>query len=240
MRLYLRAVIAILLSSSIAAAAEAQNDGDAAAYFAIVFTPVGALPPQLTPAMAGEPQTRTRFRAQYGRLSFSSAVAFNNVGVGLDFGRRRGSLGLTLGYGFEDCDAGCESVIMIGGHLEGMLASSSLGGADSDSRLTMGLRGDVGFGRADDLTALSAVLGVPLTIVIPSEGLRFAPFLTPGLGVGRLSDDDDADSGVRFTLGGGIGVLSASRIALFLGFQKVFIDGGDTQVGIGVTWNVGR
>ena len=230
---------AALLAVS-AAPAVAQDEGDVAAYFGMVFTPIGALPPLVTPVMAGLTSARTRINARYGRISFSDAVAFNNLGVGLDFGRRRGSFGLLVGYGFDDCDGECDGAVMVGANAEGALGSTALGADGSSARLHMGIRGDVGFARSDETTALSAVVGVPLSVSMPSDGLRFVPFLTPGFGFGRLASDDDSESGTRFLLGAGVGVVTSTGLMIDLGVQKVFIEDGDTMVGIAVAWNIGR
>lgn len=216
----------------------AQDAEDVAAYLAMVFTPIGALPPMVTPPMAGSAQTRNRINARYGRISFNDAVAFNNLGVGIDFDRDGGSWGLVLGYMFDDCEGDCDGVVMFGADLEGVLASSQIG-QSPNTRLNMGWRGDVGISRSDDLTSLTGVIGVPLSVSAQSGSLRIVPFFTPAFGFGRLSDDNDSESGVRFLLGGGLGVMSSTGLALNIGFQKVFIDGGDTQVGLGVAWNLG-
>ncbi len=231
----LRCSCIALLLATLAPAAHAQDAGDVAAYIALLFTPAGALPPQVTPAMSGLTQTRTRARVQYGRVGDLDA---NNLGFGLDFGRGRGSAGLTLGVGFRDCD-GCDEVIMAGAHLEGVLGSKPISTSTPDVRLNVGLRGDVGFARADDATALTAVVGAPVSVSAPAGELRFVPFLLPGFGFGRLSNGD-SDSGIRFLLGGGVGLVGAGGLMLDIAFQKVFIDHGDTQVGIGVAWNIGH
>jgi hypothetical protein len=233
-RLLRFACLALLVLGTVPSV-RAQDSGDVAAYLALLFTPVGALPPQVTPAMAGLTQTRTRARVQYGRVGDLDA---NNLGFGLDFGRDRGSAGLTLGVGFRDCD-GCDEVVMVGAHLEGVLGSKPISTSTPDVRLNVGLRGDVGFARADETTALSAVVGAPVSVSAPAGELRFVPFLTPGFGFGRVSNGD-SDSGIRFLLGGGIGVVGAGGLMLDIAFQKVFIKHGDTQVGVGVAWNIGH
>lgn len=239
MRKTIGLVCAIVATSATALPLLAQDGDDVVAYVAMVFTPIGALPPQVTPAMAGETQTRTRLRAQYGRLEMNDAVAFNNLGVGIDVGRGRGSMGLTLGYGFDDCETECDGVLMVGGHLEGVLTRAEVGARPGGGRMTMGLRGDVGLSRANESTALSAVVGVPIALTLPVQELRFVPFLTPGFGFGLIGGDDTR-SGVRFLLGGGIGVMSGTGFVINLGFQRVFIEDGDTMLGINVAWNIGR
>jgi hypothetical protein len=53
----------------------------------------------------------------------------------------------------------------------------------------------------------------------------------------ELGAEEDAESGTRFMLGGGIGMLFASSgLGVDVGFQRVFIEDGDTLVGIGVSY----
>ncbi|HKW12053.1 MAG TPA: hypothetical protein VJO33_16825 [Gemmatimonadaceae bacterium] len=63
--------------------------------------------------------------------------------------------------------------------------------------------------------------------------MRIAPFLTPGFGWGRLSGSGDSISGTRFLLGGGVTLQSLTNdIGVNVGFQKVFIDRGETMFGV--------
>jgi hypothetical protein len=75
--------------------------------------------------------------------------------------------------------------------------------------------------------------GVPIALVAGGPTLKVAPFLTPAVGWGRVSDSGDSVNGARFLLGGGVAFQSlTSGVGVNVGFQKVFIDGGDTMFGI--------
>jgi hypothetical protein len=68
-------------------------------------------------------------------------------------------------------------------------------------------------------------------------GVQIVPFVSPGFGWGRVSEGGDSESGTRFVLGGGVGIVSSnSGLGLTLGAQKVFIDGGKLVFGAGLTW----
>ena len=91
--------------------------------------------------------------------------------------------------------------------------------------------------------ALSA--GLPLALALRNGDMHIIPFITPGLGYGRMGhvvyDEDVGESSygsIAPMLGGGIGVqFGKSGVGATLGFQKVFkSDGGTTQFGVGMTW----
>jgi hypothetical protein len=111
--------------------------------------------------------------------------------------------------------------------------------------LSVGVDGQMGVaGLGDAGTAFTAAVGLPVALTLGNSRVHVVPFLTPGIGYGSLSRytvaDDGTTSGaggMRAMLGGGIGVMSArSGLGASLGFQKIFIDGGSTQIGVGVTW----
>jgi hypothetical protein len=111
--------------------------------------------------------------------------------------------------------------------------------------LSVGVDGQMGVaGLGDAGTAFTASVGLPVALTLGNSRVHVVPFLTPGIGYGSLSRyivaDDGTTSGaggMRAMLGGGIGVMSAhSGLGASLGFQKIFIDGGSTQIGVGVTW----
>src|SRR5690242_8821476 len=76
----------------------AQSRGDAAAYFAFVTTPVGALPPVLTAPMLNRRMTDIDVAARYGHIAStgSSANAFDaRLGIPVD---PSVVLGINAGY----------------------------------------------------------------------------------------------------------------------------------------------
>jgi hypothetical protein len=74
--------------------------------------------------------------------------------------------------------------------------------------------------------------------------VRIMPFITPGLGYGRMGhtvyDDEPPTSYGTYTflVGGGVGLqFGRSGLGTSLSFQKVLNgEGSATQLGIGMTW----
>ena len=132
----------------------------------------------------------------------------------------------------------------------------------------LGIDGTVGFSTGDiidasfddgfesgsfklGLQSLSAAVTFPMALVVRQPGLVIAPHIRPGLGYGRgrieLEEDDGfetfsdevTESGTRFMFGGGVSFQFPNRgFGLEIGMQKVFIEDGDTVIGLGFT--IGR
>jgi hypothetical protein len=207
----------------------AQDVGDFAAYAALSFTPLGAFVP-LPPPPSGARGSAFVFR--YGNIDLGGDLAssVHNFSIGGDFAMERGRLGLTLGGSTcEDCDgsimAGLDYTLML-----------------TQSVVSVALRPAVGFSKPleDDGTALSFGASLPLGVELSgSTGPIFIPYLVPGIGFGRLSDEGDSESGMRPMLGGGFAIAGRqSTFAVHLGFQKVFIDEGEMVFGVG--FSIGR
>jgi len=92
----------------------------------------------------------------------------------------------------------------------------------------------------------SAAIGFPLALPVRSGGITIIPHMTPRYTFGRVSvkftdsvlgTEDDTQSGTRFMLGGGIGILFASSgVGVDVGFQHVFIEDMVSLVGVGVSY----
>jgi len=213
-------VFSAILASS--AQASAQDEGDLAAYFALTFTPVGGFVPHpIPPAGAGN-----AFVVRYGHLDLG-LQSLHNFAIGGDFGAGRGRLGLTLGG--TTCD-GCDGNIMAGVDYAAVLTQNVL---------SIAFRPALGFSRPLEGSGTLVSLGLSLPIsaeLSEATGPIFIPFIVPGFGIGRVSSDEDSESGTRPTLGGGLSIAGRqSAFAVHLGFQKVFLDGGETTFGLGVS-----
>jgi len=239
MRMILGMVAAVGLLAVTSTTAIAQDESDVAAWFAMMLTPYGALPPLGTRAMAGLPATDGRaagaFEVKYGRWSFDEAdEGWNTFGLG----GRLGSVGLTVGYGkCDDCD---EGAIMGGVDFESILLRSPFGTEVSDASFAVGVRPSLGFGiPTGDVegNAFAANVDVPLSFTMPfGVGARFVPFVAPGIGVGRLSDDTDSETGTRVAIAAGVGFLTSGGFGLHLAWRKIFIDEGPSTLGVGVSF----
>jgi hypothetical protein len=228
MRSPLAAPLLVLCVVASPARASAQDVGDFAAYIALNFTPLGGLVP-LPPATSGA--GGSAFVLRYGNLDLGDGDgSLHNFALGGDFAVGRGRLGLTLGG--TTCD-GCD-----GNFMGGLDYSQVL----TQNVLTVALRPAVGFSKPSDGdgTALSLGLSLPVGAELSgATGPVFMPYIVPGIGFGRVSGDDDSESGTRPMLGGGVAIANRqSTLALHLGFQKVFIEDGDMTLGLGLS--IGR
>ena len=204
----------------------AQDLGDIAAYAALSFTPVGGLVP-LPPS--GSAARGSAFVARYGNLDLGDP-SLHSFSFGGDLATAHGRFGLTVGG--STCD-GCD-----GNFMAGLAYTAPL----TQNVLSVALRPALGFTKPLEGggTALSLGLSLPVGVELSgATGPVFTPYLVPGFGYGRISDDGDSESGTRPMLGGGIAIAGRqSTFAVHLGFQKVFIDEGETTFGLGMS--IGR
>lgn len=247
-------------------ASQAQSADEQAAYAALIYTPVGGLPP-LPPVADSSGRRAGSGASLLGRMGHMSrdggALALNTFGVGVEVPRGRMRYGATLAYLTASCnvewkgDDDCAGDIMVGGSVRTLLTNRSLGAnepprkgrqrakASNDSRLLVGFDGSVGYSPRQGETAMAIAAGVPTAVAFQSGNVRIMPFITPAIGYGRLGDvtycdcEAPAPHGTfALMLGGGLGVeFGASGIGANVGFQRVLkSSGGATQLGIGVTW----
>ena len=235
----MRTFLAVVASSMVVASPlAAQSEQDVIAYFTLIQTPQGGLPPVLSNAMLGRSMPSPDLSFRYGHIS-TVGTDFNNLGatLGIPAGDKA-MVGITAGVEALSC-GGCKSHFIAGANAEGRLASSLLGTGSDAARLNIGLNGEFGFGRPQGTTLVSLSAGLPVSLVAGGPTLKIAPFLTPGIGWGRASDNTGSENGTRFMLGGGVAVQSTtSSIGANFGFQKVFITGGDIMFGINVTFGL--
>ena len=114
------AVIALLAAVAIPTAptaARAQEDGDFAAYLALIFTPTGALPLRVHGTDDRRAPGAVDFR--YGRLRYESDDVTNNFALGYSAPVATGRFGVSAGAAtHRDADA----VLFLGGDYETTLA----------------------------------------------------------------------------------------------------------------------
>ena len=234
-------VAAVVLS---AGGASAQSYGDFASYYALMRTAVTGLPPIATSTILGERQNGAEFAVRYGNVSSGDLTAsFNNFGASAVFGSD-GTSSITLTGGVSSPSRGSSSLMLgIGGDMR--LTDMPMSDSRNATLLRVGLNGEFGYGRPSHITLLAGSVGLPLSLIMRGgarDGMRIAPFLTPAFAFGDFSPDNDvrppfdqSGSGSHFALGGGIAIYNrTSSVALDLGFQNVFVDGGHTEFGIGL------
>jgi hypothetical protein len=239
MRMILGMVAAVGLLAATSTTATAQDESDIAAWFAMMFTPYGALPPLGSRAMAGLPPTDGRaaatFEIKYGHWAFDEVEEpWNTFGLG----GRVGSVGLTLGYGkCEGCDDG---FIMGGLDFESILLRSPFGTAASNASFAVSVRPSLGFGMPTgdgEGNVFAANVDFPLSFTMPvGVGSRFVPFVAPGFGFGRLDDGTDSETGTRAAIAAGVGFLTSGGFGMHLAWRKIFIDEGPSTLGVGVSF----
>ena len=231
-------LVSAVLTCFAPAVLSAQSDDAIVAYFALIETPPGALPTRLSAPMLNRQMTSTDVSLRYGYVSLSGASLHT---IGLTLGIPAGTktaFGVTAGYQGVSCEGGdCKGHFVASANAEGRLSSSPLGTGNDAPNLNIGLNGELGFGKPEGGTLLSATVGVPFALVSGSPTLRIAPYLTPAIGFGHASGGGESRSGARILLGGGVSFNNLQNgIGINLGFQKVFIDSGDTMLGISVSF----
>lgn len=218
-----------------ASTAQAQSVGDLAGWLALSSTPVGAMTPTVTNAMLGRAAKGYEMAGRYAHMSVDGG-GFNTFGASASMPVSGFTLGGTLGYFSPSCDA-CDGNVMLGLNAETRIGEMAISDAKKNpNKITLGLRSDFGWAKPDQVTALSLSAGVPVTLVARSGNMTFAPFITPGLGWGRLSDAGVSESGTRFHFGAGVGMLNANGWGVSVGMQKVFIEDGKTVFGLNLSY----
>lgn len=220
----------IALAVSVGPAA-AQSVGDAAAYTALVLTPTAGVAPAPRAWMTDQPQRTAGIGANWGHIAAAGGNIDTFVAdVTIPF--TRGDVALQMGYLATSC-AVCEGHFVAGATVEGSVYQLAL---SEHARFGIGLRAQAGVGVPSGGTLWSGTFGIPLSLSASGSGqLRIVPFVTPAIGVGRVSGGGDSETGSRFMLSGGIGLLNIGRgINLHVGVHKVFIDRGKAVFGAGI------
>ena len=239
MRATLGITAALGLLAALGEPASAQDDGDIAAWSAMMLTPYGALPPLVTPLMFatvdGDDQGGG-FEARYGRWSFDEGEdeAWNIFGAG----GRAGPFGFGFGYG--KCGDCTDGVFMANVEFESDLVRSAIGASEAASTLVIGLRPSLGFAKPGGDSrgnAFTAAVDVPFTYNAPAGGgSRLALFIAPGYGFGRISEQGESDSGTRASLAAGVGLRTSRGPALHVAWRRILIDEGPSLFGVGVSF----
>jgi hypothetical protein len=252
-RLCGRVAMCVTLSAVIGGASSAQviND-DYGAYRALSGTPVGALPPIMTSTILGTLQRTTQFAIRYGYLQGfaipgsyqSDRNGANNVAASVVLPMSIGSTVTgTAGVWYPtkaDVNGDRQASLLLGLGGDYRLGSAPVGDATTSPVLTFSLDGDLGYGKPREGSIWSLSVGAPIGLVTRGTGMQIAPFLIPAIGFGNLSASNALGgttfSGVRYSVGGGVGVFNpASTLMVSLGFQHIFIGGSATLVGLVVS-----
>ena len=255
-------LLLVLGVAPLAPSLRAQSTDDLATYAALVGTPQGGLPPLLTHTIAGTAQRSVQLALRYGYVPnvlapfqerFSTASAgrerrsLNQYAASVILPTSLGStVSLSAGGVSMHCDD-CRTYLTLAAGGDYRIMERSFGLASSATRLTIGVNGELAYGRAKAGGLLggdvvSGTVGIPVGIIVGSgPGMRIVPFFTPAFGFANVAGGEGAGatpaaSGTRFLFGGGVGVFnSESNVGVSLGFQHVLINAADTQVGLSIT-----
>ena len=251
----------------VARLAGAQSIDQQSAYRAMIYTPVAGLPPlpPVIDSLGRKGSSGVTLQGRLGHLSRRGGLSLTTYGAGVEIPRGRMRLGATLAYmsascGFEwEGDSDCSGDVMLGGSVRGLLMSTPVGEKPAppvkgrkappppknESKFVVGFDGSAGYSPKQGESALAFSAGLPSGIVLQNGSMRITPFITPGLGYGRLgsvAEFEDEPATAHGTIvpmiGGGVGVdFSTTGVGVNVGFQRVLKGaGGATQIGIGVTW----
>jgi hypothetical protein len=233
----------------------------------MIYTPVAGLPPlpPVIDSLGPKGSSGITLQGRLGHMSRRGGLSLTTYGAGVEIPRGRMRLGATLAYmsascGFEwEGDSDCSGDVMLGGSVRGLLLSTPVGEKPAppvkgrkappppkdESKFVVGFEGSAGYSPKQGESAIALAAGLPSGIVLHSGNMRITPFITPGLGYGRLGsvaefDDEPATAhgAIVPMIGGGVGVdFNTTGVGVNVGFQRVLKGaGGATQLGIGVTW----
>jgi hypothetical protein len=228
------AAAAIVVSTS----ANAQTASDAATYVALMRTAVAGLPPIATSTILGDHQDGAAFSVRYGNVSAGDITRSLNNFTATAVLPGGGASSISLTAGASAPSQGSSALVLgIGGDTR--LTDLPMSDASNAMLLRVGLNGEFGYSHPTGANLLAGSVGLPFSLIARGGGrdaLRFVPFFTPAFGFGDLNPDaGDSRSGMKFMLGGGAGIFNrSSSVAVNLAFQHVFVDGGQTQFGLGL------
>lgn len=223
--------------------AAAQSESAIAGWVSLISTPTGAFAPALEPYRAESADARTRLggRLRASRWQFASDDDnTTNFGGALVF--RRGRVHTTIEVGFshnKDCDD-CD-LTMGGVEVTVPVLTRT---TPSAGRFEVGIKPALGYTRGNDGdgNAIAAAFELPVSWAIPvGETLRLTPFVSPGVGGGRVSGGGDSSSGARMMIAGGLALQSTrTPFAVTFGARRIFVDFGEvnppTILGLGFTF----
>ena len=236
-------MLAVLLTSSYAGTAGAQDASDVAAYRALTQTPPGALTNPLGASITGSESGSWDLHARYGLMSLDDDEYMHNFGVGGDLRLGAGRLGATVGRYGPDCTTGdCPSHFMAAVTFGERLIAVALGRPSSSASFTVGLDVAAAIGTPPGATLFSTSVSLPFALVTEGRMVRLVPYIAPGFGTGLVEQDGgDTEAGLRAVFGAGVGALGlASGLTLNAAIHRVFLRDGNWLVGVGIGYTGGR
>jgi hypothetical protein len=224
--------------------ATTQTLEDARAFVALRATPIGGLVPMLGPPMAGRLINGAQLGVRYGvnreEISGGSVTTQAIAAAAMFPLGLTGSWSLHAGVADADC-LGCSPELMlgVGGEMRTFEIADVL---TAGSSLNIGVSGEFGYAqlKPSGINAYALGIGAPIALSMSggaATGIRIVPYLTPALGIGKLSSCGSGEScdGTRFMLGGGVGLWNpVSSISASLGINHVFFPDQQPVFGVNV------
>lgn len=244
---YRLAAFAITVCGLAPSSGSAQSRiNDLAGFYALIYTPAGALPSVVRVTMPDDSGSRGAVDLRYGRYKYrDGTLTFNNFGAAGQLRIfRRLSVGATVAY--RGCSGGCEGLTMASVDAAATLLhheATEPGAGD----IEIGVQVSAGYGEPDTthFTAQSLAVMLPLTVTLPqaNNGLLTLS-LVPGAAYGRLTNEHPillggavgTFSSTRFLMGAGLGYLFSAGLGVHLGVHRIAIEESSTQSGLGVSW----
>jgi hypothetical protein len=150
------------------------------------------------------------------------------------------TVSLTAGLSNERCTGCSGSRFMASVASDYRVLRAPLGDGEDAMRLTVAIDGEVGFGQPAGGTTWTAGVGVPMAIAFgPVAATQVIPYLVPSLAVlsagAGTTGGSDLRAG-RVLLGGGVALFNPkSVVGGSVGFQYVFVDRTELQIGVGIS-----
>jgi hypothetical protein len=222
--------------------ARAQSSGDLAAWDALIVSPVGALPPRAHEVLFAD-SARSELSMRYGRWRYDQDDAIHND-FGVTFARQLGvaqtGVSVTVAYLSLSCGT-CSAWLSAGLEAQTRLFRKVIvGDSLHEVATSLGVRASAGGARfmGDGHAMATSIAGAAsIGLAFPFAGSsRVSLSVLPGVGIGRFSSVDQDAYGTRPTLGASMAWALPSGPVVDLGMQTIFIDGGPTQFGFGLSW----
>jgi len=246
MRLHGLTFVALLVAPLADATGQTSEER---AFAALRASHLGSLTPLLTPAMLSRQPKGAQLGLRYGLRDEGGIRSQSIAGSALFAAGLQSSVIATAGVLNADCTS-CSPALLLGVGADLRVAEA----ADVTGRgslLTVVASGDLGYAqlKPENETAITLGVGLPVTLSIPTSarGTRVVPYFTPVFGVGETSSPCPSfaipsgssmncdKSGVRWVLGGGIGLWNPeSGVAATVGVNQVVLSGAKPVFGINV------
>ena len=237
-----------LLIGAAAAPAAAHAQGranDVGGFYALIYTPAGALPPVVYVKTVRDSTSIGWAAIRYGRYKYrDDTLRFANYGVSGEVRVwRRVFIGGT--YAYRTCNTGCSGLNMGSVDLSGgLLHKPGVQRDDADTEIGWQLSGGYGKAVKADISAWSIVGFLPMTVMLPQayEG-KLILSLVPGIGYGSTSDNAASlfptagtYASVRFMLGAGVGYVFPKGLSLHVAVHRIAVEESTTQLGLVAAW----